>query len=1068
VDSSHYKRERGSDYYTFVGGARVNGMCEHGLRPPFNGHNLFSMFTRLSSSARRIHFAGWVAIGLWILPSLKGVALVSPEPGGQDEFLVRNWDLDEGLPSTCINAVARTRDGYVWLGTQHGLARFDGIRFVTFNTENTPTLKDNRITALATDPQGNLWIGTGIGTLTRYDRDKFIALDLTNATQGKVIHALTADAAGNLWLGTAGAGLIKVKDGRVETLGKTNGLPSLNILQMQSDPQGRIWYLAAPGKLGWVENGNVHDLDLEAALPAAILAFALANDGGLWLATADGKDSGTRIFKFKNGVATEERQAYPWLQNSRRARPSALLEDQSGQLWLGTSGEGVFFQSATGPWQKLATPDPESQIEVLCLREDEGRSVWIGTRTSGLNQSVPRPVSILQLPATYNQNVLLTVCVRHDGSVWGGTDGAGVFRWQNSELNHVGKEQGLAGLQVSALLEDARSNLWAGTGAGLFLYQNGQFQLTENENLQKKITTLYENSQGKLWVGTVSGMIGGTSGEEKLFNQSNGLPTGPIVAMTEDRTGNLWVAVEGFGLFYQDGDRFKHWTPREGTADALQRWGKGISARSLLSEKDGSLWVATYGLGLFHIAGEKIRKWAWEKQELPSNHLFALLADDASKLWISSENGIFSFTQKSLLNYQDGNSPRPIPVRLTRAEGLSSKVCSGVGQPTATKSPDGRLWFPDGNTVAVFDPATLPRDAQTRPPIIEEIRVDGVPKQLTGDSIRILPGARSFQIYFTSPNILSAARLLFRYRLKELEKNWELESPEHSAHFSRLAPGHYTFQVMVCNDYGVWNPEIAKLRLTVVPQFWQTRWFQITAGLFLLGCAGLAARQMERARNRRKLAGLEHERALEEERARIARDIHDDLGANLTQVALLGDMAGDRIGSPEELREQTRQISSAAREMSQSLEAIVWAVRPQNDSLLSLVKYLRRRTDEMFESRPRQYHFAAPEEIPDYPVHAEVRHNVFLTYKEALTNALKHAQTGMVRIALTCSPEICQIDISDDGNGFDLAQVRADGTGLKNMRHRMEAISGGFELKSEPGRGTTVRLHFPLREPDHK
>ena len=154
--------------------------------------------------------------------------------------------------------------------------------------------------------------------------------------------------------------------------------------------------------------------------------------------------------------------------------------------------------------------------------------------------------------------------------------------------------------------------------------------------------------------------------------------------------------------------------------------------------------------------------------------------------------------------------------------------------------------------------------------------------------------------------------------------------------------------------------------------------------------------------------------------------------------------------------------------MSQSLEAIVWAVRPQNDSLASLVKYLRRRTDEMFEHRPRQYQFDAPNEIPDCPVHAEMRHNVFLAYKEALTNSLKHAPAAMVRIELTCNPQECRITIADNGNGFDSAHIRADGCGLENMRHRMEQIGGGFDLESQPGHGTTVRLHFPLRQPNQK
>jgi len=247
-----------------------------------------------------------------------------------------------------------------------------------------------------------------------------------------------------------------------------------------------------------------------------------------------------------------------------------------------------------------------------------------------------------------------------------------------------------------------------------------------------------------------------------------------------------------------------------------------------------------------------------------------------------------------------------------------------------------------------------------------------------------------------------------------------------------------------------------------VPYFWETKWFQFGTAFLLLAGAGFSARQIERARSRRKLADLERERVLERERSRIARDIHDDLGASLTEVALLGDMAAADTNSPVEFRSQTQKISAAAREMTRSLEAIVWAVRPENDSLRSLLEYMNRRTDELFEKRPRQYQFIAPNELPECSIHAEVRHNVFLAYKEALTNSLKYSQATMVRIELACDATVCRIIVADNGKGFEAGSVRARGTGLKNMRQRMEEIDGRFELESQPGQGTMVRFQFPL------
>jgi len=267
---------------------------------------------------------------------------------------------------------------------------------------------------------------------------------------------------------------------------------------------------------------------------------------------------------------------------------------------------------------------------------------------------------------------------------------------------------------------------------------------------------------------------------------------------------------------------------------------------------------------------------------------------------------------------------------------------------------------------------------------------------------------------------------------------------------------------MTRNSDEAWSGQEAALRLTVVPRWWELKSLRIAGALALVGGIVLTVFQVERARNRRKLAAVERARALEQERARIARDIHDDLGASLTQVALLGDMAGKAMGSPDELRAQTRQISEAAHEMAQSLEAIVWAVRPENDTLRSLIEYMNRRTDELFEKMPRQYQFVAPAQLPESSVHAEVRHNVFLAYKEALTNALKYAQATAVRIEITCDHSTCRITVADNGKGFETSGVRSGGTGLKNMQLRLEEIGGRADVQTQVGQGTTVRLEFPL------
>ena len=988
--------------------------------------------------------------------------------GEAQEYLVHNWDLDEGLPSTCMNAIIRTPDGYVWLGTQQGLVRFDGVRFVTFNAENTPALMDNRITALTTDGTNGFWLGTAGGKLARWSGGVMTAVDLGDATREKSIHSLTMDGGGNLWLGTSAGGLLRLKDGRITAFTTTNGLRTLDVWQVLTDSQDRLWYLVSPGRLGYVEGERCHEVDTRGWPRLSIRCMSRAQDGGLWLATVLRQNTGARIFRFLDGQLTEDTQPYPWLQDSARVRPVTLLEDKLGNLWCGTAGEGVYLRPPHDPWRAMTGDLPASQAEVLCLLEDEGESVWLGTRTSGLHQSVPRPVASVHLPPNHKQNVLLTVCVRRDGSVWGGTDNAGVFRWVGSEVTRLGEEEGLPRTRVNALYEGSRSNLWAATGAGLFRFHDGRFEAMPNAALGGNIMAVYEDRSSNLWAGTPNGLVCVAQAQQTPPDQPPGLPAGQVVAVSQDQAGQFWVVVAGQGVFHEENGAFTKWARADGKPQPWQ-WKAGSTIRRMLPDADGSMWVGSFGGGLFRLEGGRIKWWSWGIDGLPSNHILDIQEDDAGNLWCSSENGIFGYTKKALLDYNSKSGTPPVPLRLTTAEGLPYKVCSGAGQPASAKSPDGRLWFPDGASVASFVPASVPRNLKIWPTIIEELRVDGTPMSATaGEPIQVKSDVRSFEFVFSSPNILAPNRLRFRHRLDGLDSDWSAEGSQRSVKYGALPPGDYQFRVTTRDSDDFWNEQEAKLPLTVVPRWWQTTTFRIVLPTAILLGIAMIIRQVERNRVRKKLASLERERALEKERARIARDIHDDLGASLTQVALLGEMAGHAADTPEELRNHTRQISDAAHEMVQSLEAIVWAVRPENDTLRSLVEYMNRRTDELFEKMPRQYQFIAPADLPERSVHAEVRHNIFLAYKEGLTNALKHADATEVRIEVTCDKTWCRISVADNGRGFEAGEVRADGTGLKNMQLRLKAIGGSADLTTQPGSGTTVRLEFPLNWKDSR
>jgi ligand-binding sensor domain-containing protein len=398
---------------------------------------------RLFSCGRLL--ALWLCLG----PATGGFAVETTVP---QDVVLRNWDLDDGLPSARINAVARTSDGYLWLATQKGLVRFDGARFVTFDTSNTPGMDDDRVSCLLLDKRGDLWAGTAGGTLIKRMGAAFRAQDLGteapsravdgSSAAGKV-NALAEDGQGAIWLAIEGMGLIRFHNGKTEAFSINSGLPSVDVRKVLFDGGGRLWAVA-DGQLCLFEGGRWRASGGLPPASQAVRTISPARDGGLWVATGTVDPLASRdlrLYKLREGQWTAQLGPYPWPQDSQQFQRLALLEDQSGRIWCAPAG-GVFLYTPGGSWQRLLSVALWIQVEVMCLAEDENGLLWMGTRTTGLLQVQKRQVMTLPLPAFASQHAGLTVCASRDGSVWCGTDGAGIFRWQAEQMSHFETNQG--------------------------------------------------------------------------------------------------------------------------------------------------------------------------------------------------------------------------------------------------------------------------------------------------------------------------------------------------------------------------------------------------------------------------------------------------------------------------------------------------------------------------------------------------------------------------------------------------------------------------------------------------
>jgi signal transduction histidine kinase len=614
-------------------------------------------------------------------------------------------------------------------------------------------------------------------------------------------------------------------------------------------------------------------------------------------------------------------------------------------------------------------------------------------------------------------------------------------------------------LGVKSVFVDHEKKLWAGTLlGGLLQFENGRFSVAPGSELvsrDNEISALYEDHNNRLWAGTQAGLF--------QFNGSQWIP-GPdktsgtaVKSVLQDHSGTLWVGTQGDGLT----------EIREGKATRL---GKNQNLPSediscIYEDRDGILWVGT-SAGLARLSEGKWTSYAISHKNLSANIAY-IIDDDQGYLWMGSSVGLLRARKTDLEDYA-ARKTESVSVRAYgQADGLPTRVCSQGSQPAACRTADGKLWFPTINGLVGVDPRQL--KPNTNPP---SVLIESVDRKSEGqDTLRsplpkaiVIPAAKeSLEIHFTSINLPAPELGLFKYRMTGHEKEWSTSEPQQRyARYPKLPHGHYTFEVKACNEDGLWNETPAVLAVTVLPPFWQTWWFMTAFSLCLLAAIVGSVHYVSTQKLQRQLAALREQEMLEKERARIARDLHDQLGANLTQVALLGEMAETDKELPDEVESHAKQISLTARETTRALDEIVWTVNPSNDTLDGLINYVCKYAQEYLALAGLRYRLEVPPQLPPIPIAPELRHNVFLAAKEAVNNVVKHSGANSAWLRLRLEPDRITLEIEDNGKGLPEGADKKGRNGLHNMRKRLEELGGTFSLSPGHEGGTLVSLTAPL------
>ncbi len=723
------------------------------------------------------------------------------------------WTTDHGLPQNSVLSMAQTADGYLWIGTENGLARFDGARFVTFDRRNTPALKSNEIDALAADRNGGLWIGTHGGGLVLLNHGVFRSVRLSNDS----VLALYQDTGGTLWIGTDGGGLSRFQNGNLETYTRKDGLADNTVFSICGDGKGGLWIGTHSG-LSHLSGKHFSTSTKNDGLPSNdIRSLCLDRTGAVWIGTnRDGlaRLDGKRIdiYTVKNGLSDN--------------RIWSLREDSNGTLWVGTGGGGISRWRA-GKFSRFTAREGFSGEDVWAILEDREGSLWIGSAGGGLNRLRNGAFSSLGAPEGLSSDIVLPIFEDREGAVWVGTSNAGVNRLKDGKVTQFSTRDGLSDSQVFSITEDGRGDHWFGTRHGLTRLSKGKFtSYAGKSGLPDDIVhCTYTDSKGDFWVGTRGGLSHFDGHTFYTYTTKNGLSDNDVLSVYEDRRDQtLWIGT-GNGLSHLVNGGFRVYSKVDGLSNDVV-W-------TITGDVDSTLWLGTNGGGLNRFKDGVFTHYT-AQNGLFDDAILQILDDERGNLWFTSNRGVFSVAKTQLNEFAERKvqqiSSRPFGTQ----DGMRSAECNGGFQPAGWRLKDGSLAFPTMKGMAVIHPDRPMTNALPPPVLVEQIKIDG--REFTGEgSLKPPPGEGQLEFQYTALSFISPGQIRFKYLLEGFDKKWVDAGTRRTAYYTNIPPGNYRFRVIAQNADGVWSRGEAAVSLVLAKHFYQTLWFTIMEGLVLIG-----------------------------------------------------------------------------------------------------------------------------------------------------------------------------------------------------------------------------------------
>ena len=957
------------------------------------------------------------------------------------------WRMQDGVFNSTPNVIAQTADGFIWIGTQAGLVRFDGSRFVSATTTSTgQPLPDVRITSLRTARDGSLWIGTPYG-LSRLKDGELIPYSTAIG-----ISTIIEDHEGTIWVTryriTDGRGpLCRAVDRALRCYGTESGIPVNYGVGLTEDSAGNLWigsFNLVRWRPGSTETFFEEELKHLKGSPG-VFDIVAGPAGSLWIAL-EGTGPQLGVRQYANGSWTS--YAVPGFDGSRVSAQSLFI-DRDGALWIGTIADGL-YRVYNGKADHFRSVNGLSGDSVLSFFQDREGNIWI-TTNGGVDLFRNTPVITFSTQEGVSTGEVRSVLTARDGSVWIGGKGS-LDNFRNGEFSSLKTKQGLPGEVVSGMFEDHSGRLWLGVDEKLMLYERGMFvEVTKPDGsslaLGGHIVALTEDLDQNIWAMAYTNPRNlYRIRDQKVREQITVKDIQYASWLASDNEGGIWLGSHS-------DNQIAHYRAGQLQVISLLQGEKKPNVNYLLAESAQSVWIATNS-GLFKWKEGQLTNLGI-KNGLSCSSINSLLKDDSGSLWMYTSCGLVRISRGELEKWWE-HPDNPVTMKIFEAaEG--ARGGSAATQPRAGKTIDGRLWFANGLSVQMIDPNQLYKN-EIAPLVQIEAVVADRKSYVPGENLRLPALTSDLEIDYTALSFSVPQKVKFRYRLDGHDTDWQEPGIRRAAFYNDLGPGNYSFHVIACNNDGVWNDAGASLNFIIPPAWYQTSWFRVAcimAALLVLFCLyRLRVRQIAR------VISVRFDERLNE-RTRMARELHDTFLQTIQACTMVADNALDIRSDPEDMRHTMQKLSKWLHQATQEGRAALNSLRSSTTETNDLVRALRRATKNGLIPASMTVDFSVVGKSRE--MHPIVRDEVYRIGYEAIRNSIVHSHATRLQVELRYEQDL-YLRVKDNGVGIDsvvLSYGKGGHFGLQGMKERAARIGGKLKLVSSATCGTEVVITVP-------